>query len=271
MTSPNIVSFTSVNLVTQETSWHMDEWMEADAATNAACSPVEAFAGKFDAVVKTAKDLGFDYIDLWTAHLNPLWATDEHLAIAIETLARHGVRALAMSGGMGNDWRELERIVEVADRLELRALAGPSEAFEKDRASTIAVLADAQVTLALENHPLESTPEEMLRKLDGQDVVRTTLDTGWWGTVGDDPIRAIHLLRDWIFCAHLKDVKYAGQHHDNCPWGQGIVPVRQCFEALREVGYAGPITVEYEPDDGDPREPVRAMLQQLKQWQAVAV
>jgi sugar phosphate isomerase/epimerase len=268
MRTPNQVSFTSVNLVTQETNWHMDEWNQADEATNAACAPIEAFADKFDAVVATAKDLGFDYLDLWTAHLNPLWATEEHLAAAKEILRKHGITALAMSGGMGDDWRELEKIVAVADQLGLRALAGPSDAFEKDPASTVALLKDAHVKLALENHPLESTPEEMLRKLKGQDVVMTTIDTGWWGTVGADPVRAIHVLKDVIFCAHLKDVKYAGEHHDNCPWGEGIVPVRECFDGLMEIGYSGPITVEYEPDDGDPREPVRAMLAQLLRWQA---
>jgi sugar phosphate isomerase/epimerase len=140
------------------------------------------------------------------------------------------------------------------------------DAFETDPDNVRAMLRDTEIVLALESHPLEQRAVGLLRKLDGG-VIRTTLYTGWWGTVGEDPIRAIELLAPNIRYAHLKDVKYAGEHHDNCRWGEGIVPVRGAWEALVDLGFTGAITVEYEPDSGDPRPALASMRAELVGWQ----
>jgi len=263
----NVVSFTSVNLVTQENGWRMRQWSEADEATNRSFRPLETFAEKFDRVAADARRLGFHYVDLWTAHINPLWASTDHIAAVKEVLSRHGLTALALSGGMGDTWQEVEKACELADALGLRALAGPCQAYEVDRRNVIDVLRNFRVKLALENHPLERTPLDMLRKLDEEGVVQTTVDTGWWATNGYDPLQAIRELAERMYCVHLKDVRRAGPHHDNCPWGEGVVPVRKCLETVKEVGYPGPLTVEYEPDEGDPRDAIRMMRRELESWQ----
>jgi L-ribulose-5-phosphate 3-epimerase len=235
--------------------------------SNESFRPLNSFAAKFDSVARDAQRLGFEYIDLWTAHINPGWASPEHVGIVKEILARHGLTPLALSGGMGDTWQEVEKSCQLADSLGLRALAGPCHAYEVDRRSVIDVLRNFKVKLALENHPLESTAKDMRDKLDPEGVVQTTVDTGWWGTVGYDPVRAIHELADRMYCVHLKDVRGAGPHHDNCPWGEGVVPVHDCFEAVVSVGFTGPLTVEYEPDDGDPRVAIGRMREELEAWQ----
>jgi sugar phosphate isomerase/epimerase len=36
--------------------------------------------------------------------------------------------------------------------------------------------------------------------------------------------------------------------------------------ALQRIGYTGALTVEHEPEDHDPSEEIKVMLQQLEGW-----
>ena len=40
--------------------------------------------------------------------------------------------------------------------------------------------------------------------------------------------------------------------HDTCAYGDGIVPIDDCVRALREIGYAKPISIEHEPEHYKP-------------------
>jgi sugar phosphate isomerase/epimerase len=120
------------------------------------------------------------------------------------------------------------------------------------------------VRLAVENHP-ERTPAEVLAKLErGGDAFASTVDTGWWATQGYDPAEAIRELGPAVAHVHLKDVRAAGEPHETCRWGEGIVDVAACVAALRELGYAGALAVEHEPEEHDPSEECRAMRRELE-------
>ena len=54
--------------------------------------------------------------------------------------------------------------------------------------------------------------------------------------------------------------------HETCRYGQGIVPIQACVEALQQLGYQGAISVEHEPEDFDPTEDCKANLALLRQW-----
>jgi L-ribulose-5-phosphate 3-epimerase len=92
------------------------------------------------------------------------------------------------------------------------------------------------------------------------------VDTGWWATQGYDPVRAIAELDGHIAHVHLKDVLHAGEPHDTCRWGNGIVDVEACVRALERIGYSGALTVEHEPEDHDPSDEIRSMREQLEEW-----
>ena len=66
---------------------------------------------------------------------------------------------------------------------------------------------------------------------------------------------------------HLKDVKEAGKH-ETCAFGAGVVPLERCVSALKRTGYAGPLSIEHEPETSDPTEDVRASKALLERWLA---
>jgi sugar phosphate isomerase/epimerase len=158
----------------------------------------------------------------------------------------------------------VERACELARALGTGIVGGglSGEALE-----LVPVLREHGVRLAVENHP-ERTPAEVLAVVAvADDVLAATVDTGWWGTQGYDPVRAIEELGAHVAHVHLKDV-LPGAEHVTCPWGDGVVDVEACVRALQRIGYRDAYTVEHEPEDHDPSDEVRAMRERLEGWLA---
>jgi L-ribulose-5-phosphate 3-epimerase len=239
----------------------MHGWGHGDRVTNERFAPLEGYAERFGALLGAVRGLGFDAIDLWGAHLSPDWATDEHVAIAREALVGHGVTVTTYGTWVHS--HNVERACELALGVGTTLIGA---GMSGDAAALTSALREHGVTLAIENHP-ERTPTQVLEKIrTGDGTMAATVDTGWWATQGYDPVRAIAELDGHIAHVHLKDVLHAGEPHDTCRWGNGIVDVEACVRALERIGYSGALTVEHEPEDHDPSDEIRSMREQLEEW-----
>ncbi|HWQ13442.1 MAG TPA: sugar phosphate isomerase/epimerase family protein [Roseiflexaceae bacterium] len=266
----NTISFITANYVARETGFNVTEgWMQGDRDVNAAFRPIETFADRFDALLGHIRTLGFTAIDLWLAHLHWSWASDEHVRLARDLLAKHGLAVTSLAGGFGATREELTAACRLAIALGTNVLGGSAPLLRTDRDAAVGILREHGVRLAIENHPAERTPADILAQIgDGAGgTIGTALDTGWWGTQGYDAVRAIEELRNHIVTVHLKDVLAAGAH-DTCLYGRGVVPVERCVRALQGIGYTGPIGIEHEPFGYDPSEECAQMLRMVRGWLA---
>jgi sugar phosphate isomerase/epimerase len=258
----------SANYVARETGYAMTEgWMQGDRAANEHYRPIETFGERFDALLGRVAGAGFDTLDLWTAHLNWEWATDEHLAAARDLLDRHGLRVATLAGGFGASRDDLSAACRVATAVGTTVLGGSCELAATDRPAAVGVLNEHGVRLGLENHPEERTPADLRAKVgdSGDGMIGATIDTGWWGTHGYDAAQAVEELADQIVHVHLKDV-FAPGGHETCLWGRGCVPVEECVRVLRRLDYDGAISVEHEPPDFDPTAECVEMAATLRRW-----
>jgi L-ribulose-5-phosphate 3-epimerase len=250
----NTISFMSANYVAREVGYAMHGWGHGDRATNDAFRPLETYEQRLDELLADIRALGFDAIDLWGAHLNPVWATDDHVEIACRLLERHDLRVATIEVFV--EQAHVERASEIALAVGAGVVAGFAPAKSE------LLFGERGLRLGIENHP-EKTPRELLAKIgDGC----ATVDTGWFATQAYDPARAIEELGDRIVHVHLKDVLHEGEPHDTCRWGRGIVDVEGCVRALQRIGYAGAISVEHEPEHEDPSADCSAMREQLEEW-----
>jgi sugar phosphate isomerase/epimerase len=257
----NAISFTTANYVARETGYAMHGWGHGDRTTNEAFAPVETYGERIDALFADIAALGFDTVDVWGAHLSPEWATDAHVGAAVAALHRHGLHVSTYAAWLGP--RNVERACELARALGTSIIGA---GFSGEPESLVSALERHDVRLAVENHP-ERTPAEVIAKLErGGPSFGATVDTGWWGTQGYDASGAIQELGDRVWHVHLKDVLALGEPHETCRWGEGIVPIERCIQALRANGYAGAITIEHEPETVDPTDDIRAMRGELEAW-----
>lgn len=265
----NPISFMSANLWAREVGWDASAWLAAGEATSAWFSPLRTFRERFDELLGVIGRFDTDAVDMWVTHLDPAWATDEHLATATELLSAHGLRVASYAGGYGDDVAAFERSCRIAVALGRPVLGGNVPAWDVDRAGVLALLERYDLRLAFENHPEEHTPDDIRRRIGDAplELVGTAVDTGWWGTNGYDAAKAIEELGELVFYVHLKDIRRAGEH-ETCTFGDGVVPVRDCLPALRRIGYTGPLSVENGPDDHDPSDEIVESIRRVREWMA---
>jgi sugar phosphate isomerase/epimerase len=263
----NTISFMTANYVARQVGYHMTEgWMQGDNATQAHFRGVETFGARFEEYLRDIQAMGFAALDLWLAILHPDWATDEHLDIAVPLLKKYQMRVTSLAGSFGTTREAFNAACNLAEAVGTTLLGGTTKLLQTDRAYVIGTLCERDLKLGIENHP-EKHPHEVLAQIgkDSKGVLGTALDTGWYGTQGFDAAAAIEHLRDYVLLVHLKDVRAAGTH-ETCRLGAGCVPIKRCVETIRQIGYAGAISIEHEPELFDPTEDVKASLKLLKGW-----
>jgi sugar phosphate isomerase/epimerase len=124
------------------------------------------------------------------------------------------------------------------------------------------------VTLALENHGLVAGRSDQVRGIIehvNSPALRANLDTGNFLLVGQNPTEAVRELAPLAALVHLKDFRHADPNQtvhvykalDGTPFtgavtGQGMVDLPAVVSLLRENGYDGWLSLEYE----GPADPV---------------
>ena len=137
------------------------------------------------------------------------------------------------------------------------------------------------VTLALENHGRFAGRSDQVRDIIGQvgsPALRVNFDTGNFLPVGQDPVAAARELADLTVLVHLKDIRHAGDNEPSHvfadPTGQlltgsvigdGLVDISGVISVLREAGYDGWLSLEFEGSEdpisvGVPRSLAAARL-----------
>lgn len=259
-------AFMTANYVAKELNYTDSlDWGKCHQAT------VEAFHGtsfstKFEELISGVKELGFDAIELWVAHLDPVKATPEMIEQALAILDKYKVNIVSYTAGFGQPGVSREDAVKIFETA--KAIGAPvfAQGFHPDNGPLVKELAEIyKIKMGLENHP-EKTPQEVIDKVSPfAPWVGSAIDTGWFATQGYDPVQAVYDLKDYLVHVHLKDIKAAGAH-DTCALGNGVVDIKGVMKALKEVGYDGPMTVEHEPHTYDPTEEVKLSLDRVKSW-----
>ncbi len=122
--------------------------------------------------------------------------------------------------------------------------------------------AERGVTLALENHGRFAGRSDQVRHIIdsvGSPALRLNFDTGNFLLVGQDSVEAARELAPWAVLAHLKDMRPAeaddtghiftdpsGRRLTGSVVGAGLVDLAGVIRALRDGGYAGWLSLEFE-------------------------
>lgn len=132
------------------------------------------------------------------------------------------------------------------------------------------------VTLALENHGLFAGRADQVRRViesAGSPALRANVDTGNFLLVNQNPVDAIRDLAPLAAYVHLKDFRrrsrdeqvsesYAaldGSYFVGTAIGAGEVDLRAVLATLREAGYDGWLSIEFE-GTGDAKEGLQASV-----------
>jgi sugar phosphate isomerase/epimerase len=110
---------------------------------------------------------------------------------------------------------------------------------------------------AIHNHGPEDkiwhSPLDVLNAVKNMDPrMGCCIDVGHAVRAGTDIVQAIHAVGPRLFDIHMKDLANFTSKESQVAVGQGIMPVREIFEALIATKYKGFVDLEYEIHGDDP-------------------
>ncbi|MBS4179005.1 sugar phosphate isomerase/epimerase family protein [Lederbergia citrea] len=263
----------TANYVAEELDYSISQgWTKGGDWGNCHTVTVEAYQGKsfkekFERLIDRTKQMGFDNIELWSAHLDPSVANLNMIDEARAILEKHAVNIISYYavGFDRTDYTEddIRRNFIIAKELGVPMI---TQTIINQNAPIIRSLAEEyEMKIGWENHPEKSANEIISHIKPYYPQISSTLDTGWLGTYHCNASQVIRELKDHLLHIHLKDVKAVGEH-DSCTLGDGIVDIKGVLETLKEINYQGNITVEHEPHNYDPTDDLKESLSRLKTW-----
>jgi len=113
------------------------------------------------------------------------------------------------------------------------------------------------IKFALHNHGPEDklwpSPLDVLKAMKSMDPrMGCCIDVGHTVRAGTDVVAAIREVGPRVFNVHMKDLTSFTEKESQVEVGQGKMPVKNIFEALMGIGYAGFVDLEYEINEKSP-------------------
>jgi sugar phosphate isomerase/epimerase len=113
------------------------------------------------------------------------------------------------------------------------------------------------IRIAIHNHGPEDkvwpSPLDVLKLVKNLDPrIGCCIDVGHTVRAGTDVVRAIHEIGPRLFNMHMKDLTDFNSKESQVAVGEGLMPVREIFEALVAIKYKGFVDLEYEIHGEDP-------------------
>src|SRR5205814_5729748 len=103
---------------------------------------------------------------------------------------------------------------------------------------------------------------ELIEQIDSP-AVGLNFDIGHAYCVGDEPAPTIRRLAPYIRHFHLEDIAATRVHHHLVP-GEGAIDFAATFQAIRQIGYDGWLTIELYPYVDDPDAAARTALERVR-------
>ena len=194
---------------------HLGGWRRCRTATGELLKAPDAYSAHMNGVFADVAGAGFSAVELWSGHLDPLWASNEHVERALEAAAAHGLEIVSFAADLGGTIEEAQVTCRLASALGAKVIAGSGgEVLRRHPSDVVDLLASRDLRLGIENHPEHTSPQDILELIPAsggnRERIGTTIDTGWWATNGYDPVLAVRELAPLAFDVQLKDVRAEG-------------------------------------------------------------
>ena len=207
-----------------------------------------------DSTLKLMNRVDVNYLCIKDFHL-PFNSTDGQIAGFKEKLAAAGVVGYGVGPIYMKTKEEVDSAFEYAERVGVDLIVGVPNHELLPYISEKVDEYDFRYAIHIHGPDIELYPNAKdvighVKDLDPR--LGICLDIGHDARDGFDPVEDMKLYRDRIFDIHIKDVTAASKEGTTCEMGRGIIDIPAFVKALREVGYSGACSLEFEKDMRDP-------------------
>ncbi|HUU29801.1 MAG TPA: sugar phosphate isomerase/epimerase family protein [archaeon] len=222
-----------------------------------------------DDLINSLHTMGLAHVELWPDGHLPVDTPLEELRVAVARYKAEGITIDACGViEMKNDEAKLRKIFEYARELGVLGIsAGP----EPDAIPLLDKLtAEYGIPIAIHNHgPSDvywGTSELIRKNLAGTStMIGLCVDTGHFQRVGEDPLAALDEFPDRIHGIHIKDmVPGQGGEYEDRIVGRGALDLAALVGKLKDMGFKGYFSLEYESDPSNPIPAMKECLEEIK-------
>lgn len=207
-----------------------------------------------DKTLETLKKTDVHYLCIKDFHL-PFASTDEEIAAFHAKLKAADVTGYAVGPIYMKSEAEIDRAFDYAKRVGVKLIVGVPN-YE------LLPYVDKKVKEYGFNYAIHLHGPDIATYPDADDVwnhvkdldprIGMCLDIGHDTRNGKDPVADLKKYQSRVFDMHIKDVTGATKLGYTIEMGRGIIDIPALVNMLREVGYTGVCSLEYEKDMSDP-------------------
>ncbi|MBE6731939.1 MAG: sugar phosphate isomerase/epimerase [Ruminococcaceae bacterium] len=231
----------------------------------------DSFRVPFKESIILARDLGADGVQPYIAkrEISPLLSKSERKAVA-KFIRDNGLEISAVCADFGSAFyskedneAEIQRMISMLDEaVDMGANIAtthighiPDDETSPIYVNTIKTIRkishyaeDIGVTFATETGPEKAYILKGILDKANAKAAKVNLDpANFVMCCSQDPVEAVHVLKDYIVHTHAKDGTWSGTPTTGeRPLGEGNVPFIEYLAALRDIGYDGYLTIERE-------------------------
>ncbi|KKB47754.1 hypothetical protein HMPREF1212_03602 [Parabacteroides sp. HGS0025] len=212
-----------------------------------------------EALDKT-QELGLKYIEVYPGHkLGGKWG-DRVFNFNLDTQTQKELKELAASKGItivgtgvyvaekSSDWEKMFRFAKAMEMEFITCEPAPGDWDLVEKLSK-----QYGINISVHNHPQPSDywkPENLLQAISHRShLIGSCADVGHWRREGLDQIECLKKLSGRIISLHFKDIaikKVGEKEQHDVIWGTGILDVKGMLKELKEQGFKGVFSIEYE-------------------------
>jgi sugar phosphate isomerase/epimerase len=159
-----------------------------------------------------------------------------------------GIHIVAMGVITPESIDEWKKFFDLAKEFGLSYITAEPKKDEWNQVDSLAGVYGIKV--AIHDHPKPNmywSPDSVLAAIQGHPNIGSCADVGHWSRNGLNPVDCIKKLAGHIYGVHLKDIKeFNKTDAADTVVGKGINDFPAIFQALKDVGFSGMLSIEQE-------------------------
>lgn len=205
--------------------------------------------------IADVNELGLHYIEIYPGHF-PITSSAEEKAALKKLLDEMDVSFIAYGVcGFDGDEAVARQYFEFAKEMGIEVLSANPTIEELDFLDKL--VQEFDIKIAIHNHgpgARYDKLQDVLDAVEGHDIrIGACIDTGHFMRSDEDPVECAEKLGQRVHLVHLKDIK---TEEDGTKvfkiQGEGDMDMTAFFRVLREIGYTGVYSLEYEENKDNP-------------------
>ena len=208
-----------------------------------------------DDALKMAQQAGVKYMSIKDFHL-PLSSTAEEMAAFKQKLAEYGVEGYILGPIYMRTQEQVDNAFDYVKRYGINMFIGvPNYELmpyvEKKVKETGIKMAIHTHGPDIKTFPNAQSVVDIVK--DPNKGIGICLDLGHSVRYGENNAEILKKYKEWIYDIHFKDETAPSKEGKTWEMGRGIIDYRPIVQALREIGYKGKVSLEFEKNADNPQ------------------